>query len=81
MVISLGQHFPFAPPHCVAAGVHCAKLIMIMPSMMRKYTTEITHIIRRCVLSVLSILARRIKTANFGTMMEKSPGMKATRVK
>ena len=78
--MTLGQHFPFEPPHCVAAGVHCAKLIMTMPSMMRKYTTEITHMIRRCVLPVLSILARRITTANLGTMMERRPGTKATRV-
>lgn len=81
MVLTLGQHLPFAPPHCVAAGEHCAKLMTTIPSMMRKYTTETTHIIRRWILPVLSIFTRSITTANFGTIMERRPGTKATSVK
>lgn len=81
MVITLGQHLPAAPPHCVAAGVHCAKLMTTIPSTIKKYTTETTHIIRWCTLPVFSIFARSITTANFGTMIERRPGTKAMSVK
>ena len=75
-VYSLGQHFPSAPPHCVAAGLHCAKLMATMPIMARPYITDTIHMTLLWILPGSRILTRRNRAANLGTVKERIPGAK-----